>query len=116
MDALEFLKEWQRMLESDSASRAYLVTDGDCIIVLPMSDEELQKRVATVEQWSKEHPLKTRQSVFLEQYPEAELGKNGVLRVCPAPISPKYRNDGRCATFARGCVECRKEYWMHEVE
>lgn len=60
-------------------------------------------------------PRKTRQSVFLEQYPEAELGKDGVLRVCPAPISPKYRSDGRCATFARGCVECRKEYWMQEV-
>lgn len=62
--------------------------------------------MTTSQRWSK------RQSVFLEQYPEAELGKNGVLRVCPAPISLKYRNDGRCVTFARGCVECRKECWM----
>lgn len=61
-------------------------------------------------------PRKTRQSVFLEQYPEAELGKDGVLRVCPAPISPKYRSDGRCATFARGCADCRKEFWGQGVE
>lgn len=61
-------------------------------------------------------PRKTRQSVFLEQYPEAELGKDGVLRVCPAPISPKYRNDGRCATFARRCADCRKEFWGQGVE
>lgn len=61
-------------------------------------------------------PRKTRQSVFLEQYPEAELGKDGVLRVCPAPISPKYRSDGRCATFARGCADCRREFWGQEVK
>lgn len=61
-------------------------------------------------------PRKTRQSVFLEQYPEAELGKDGVLRVCPAPISPKYRSDGRCATFARGCADCRKEFWGQRAE
>lgn len=32
-----------------------------------------RKRLPPSNIWSKEHPHKTRQSVFLEQYPEAEL-------------------------------------------
>lgn len=115
MDALEFLKEWQRMLESDSAGRAYLVTAGDCIIVLPMSDEELQKRVATVEQWSKEHPRKTRQSVFLEQWPETEIDTFGYLAVCPKRISADCRiRYGNCSN--RLCSDCRREFWTQEVK
>lgn len=116
MDALEFLKERKRICKSYEACGGCPLKIGNCGLSASMSDEEYEKIIAAVEQWSKENPRKTRQSVFLEQYPEAELDKNGVLRVCPAPISPKYRNDGRCATFARGCVECRKEYWMQEVE
>lgn len=102
MDAIEFVKQLRRM--DKSVIRKYSVFDD--------SPEDV---VAEVEEWAKMNPVKTRQSVFLEQWPEAQLGKDGVLRVCPAPISPKYRSDGRCATFARGCVECRKEYWMQEV-
>lgn len=111
MDAVEFLKALERRRNYKRGPN-----DGHCnwafIYFDHRSHEEL---VAEVEQWAKEHPAKTRQSEFLEQWPEAQLGKDGVLRVCPAPISPKYRSDGRCATFARGCVECRKEYWMQEV-
>ena len=117
MDALEFLKNFNRMRESyQNCDSCPLEEKKNCDCLSGCTDNEMKINISTVEQWPKEHPRKTRQSVFLEQYPEAELDKNGVLRVCPAPISPKYRSDGRCATFARGCVECRKEYWMQEVE
>lgn len=42
--------------------------------------------VAEVEQWSAAHPpvpLKTRQSVFLEQWPNAARDREGVMNVCP---------------------------------
>lgn len=39
--------------------------------------------VRFVERWSKEHPRKTRQSVFLEQWPEAKIDNDGCLSVCP---------------------------------
>lgn len=103
MDAVEFVEQWRRM--DKNGYRKYSIFND--------SPEDV---IAEVEEWAKMNPVKTRQSVFLEQYPEAELGKDGVLRVCPAPISPKYRNDGRCATFARRCADCRKEFWGQGVE
>lgn len=73
--------------------------------------------VAEVEQWSKEHPRKTRQRVFLEQYPEASISDQGVLEVCPSLISLSHRDtNGGCPTLSRSCDDCRKEYWMQEVE
>lgn len=118
MDALEFLIERSRMCKAfNRCSDGCPAWGGSCKLETGTDLEcEADKQVEIVKEWAAAHPRKTRQSVFLEQYPEAELGKDGVLRVCPAPISPKYRSDGRCATFERRCVECRKEYWMQEVE
>ena len=75
-------------------------------------------QVAIVEEWYAEHPRKTRQSVFLEQYPEAAaLDEYGVLRICPIGISAAHRgNDGLCKNPERPCVDCRHEFWMQEVE
>lgn len=58
---------------------------------------------------------KTRQSVFLEHYPEAVLDVYGVLRVCPTYISAEHRDRIRCLTEIR-CTDCRREFWMQEVE
>lgn len=70
-----------------------------------------------VEKWSAAHPIKTRQSVFLEQYPEAPVASNGVLLPCPANVSADYRReDGRCVHMDRCCSECRQEFWMQEVK
>ena len=57
---------------------------------------------------------KTRQSVFLEHYPEAVLDCYGVLRVCPTYISAEYRE--RCLNTEIKCTDCRREFWMQEVE
>ena len=77
----------------------------------------MQKMVELVETWSKEHPRKTRQIVFLEQYPEAQTDDSGVLSVCPAVISQPHRKDGGgCLTIHRKCADCRREFWMQEVE
>lgn len=82
MDALEFLKERKRMCSSYEHC-------GDCPLkrarcsLISTSDEEYEKIIATVEQWSKEHPRKTRQSVLLEQWPEALRGGKDILSVCP---------------------------------
>lgn len=116
MDALEFLREGKRMCNFFEACKDCPLEEKNCDCISGCTDNEMKINISTVEKWAKEHPRKTRQSVFLEQYPEAELDKNGVLRVCPAPISPKYRSDGHCATFARRCADCRKEFWSQEVE
>ena len=91
--------------------------DSKCLGIINKSDEELKKIVDITEKWLKEHPRKTRQSVFLEQWPEAEIDMNGVIQICPIPISAAHRDsDGSCKDPEKRCSYCRREFWMQEVE
>ena len=102
MDAKEFIKQLRRM--DKNAHRNYSVFD-----------DSIEDVIAEVEKWAKENPAKTRQSKFLEQYPEAELGIDGVIEICPSRVSATYRRDtGPCAVG--NCVGCRREFWGQEVE
>lgn len=104
MDAVEFVKQLRRM--DKNTGRKYSIFYD--------SPEDV---VAEVEEWAKEHPHKTRQSVFLEQYPEANLDGGGVMKICPTAISAAHRDSGRlCAGPERKCTDCRREFWMQEVE
>lgn len=117
MDALEFLKERKRMCNSYDGCKGCPFDDSKCVIDSTISDEDCKRIVATVEKWSKERPRKTRQSVFLEQYPEARIGDDGVLQIYPCSISASHRNErGNCVTMGRKCPDCRREFWMLEVE
>lgn len=103
MDAVKFLQERNRMYESGAVTPGY---DYDPVMA-----------VKIVEEWSAAHPRKTRQDVFLEQWPEANIGGDGVLQICPAPISESHRNaQGGCGNIHRKCRDCRKEFWGQEVE
>lgn len=117
MYALEFLKEERRMCASfDAMCVKCPLGDTRCCVIVGDTDRELENEFATVEQWSKEHPRKTRQSVFLEQYPEAAIDANGVVGLCPMYISVAYKDDGECNFPKKMCRDCRREFWMQEVE
>lgn len=118
MDALEFLRERKRMCNLCKHCEGCPLERAGCGLGTSASDEEYEKIIADVEQWSKEHPRKTRQSVFLEQYPEAELIKDGVISICPMSVSAAYRNKtGGCASPTRPrCADCIRDFWMQEVE
>lgn len=76
-----------------------------------------EKMVAIVEQRAAEHPTKTRQSVFLGLFPEAALAKDGVLTICPNTFSPVYKDErGRCKLPYAECDNCRRKFWLAEVE
>ena len=115
MDALEFLKERKGMCNSYKGCKGCPLERGNCGLSTSTSDEEHKRIIAAVEQWSKEHPRKTRQSVFLEQWPEAEIDTFGYLMVCPKRISADCRiRYGNCSN--RLCSDCHREFWMQEVE
>ncbi len=122
MDALKFLQERDRMCKAHyNAEKGQCRTDCPAynIQCLWLEDigEDAKELVAKVDEWSAAHPRKTRQSVFLEQYPETNISEHGVLLVCPCPISASHRNaHGGCAIIGRRCDDCRKEYWLQEVE
>lgn len=107
MDAVKFLQERSRMYESGAATPGIgLEDDYDPVIA-----------VKVVEKWSSAHSRKTRQSVFLEQWPEANIDCCGVLTICPSPISTSHRNAyGGCANIGVKCPDCRRKFWMQEVE
>lgn len=118
MDAVEFLKTLSRMCNRECCNcefRKRLSVFETCTSWRKTHPEEA---VAIVEQWAAEHPAKTRQSVFLEQYPEAKLMKDGVLTICPLAISAAYRDgEGACnKDNSDTCADCRREFWLAEVE
>nr|DAM83906.1 MAG TPA: hypothetical protein [Caudoviricetes sp.] len=104
MDAVEFLKERSRMYKSGAATPTLGLKDVyDPVIA-----------VKAVEEWSAAHPRKTRQSVFLEQWPNCMMGDDDVIRMCPRNVDKMYvcnlnRSDG-C------CTDCRRKFWKQVVE
>lgn len=103
MDAVKFLEERKRKFNRGEPVPA-LSADIDC---------NYEDAVKEIEEWSAAHPLKTRQSVFMEQWPDVYLDGNRVISVSPCTVSKEYR-DMDCDL--RDCAECRKEFWMKEVE
>lgn len=118
MDAVKFVKEYLRMCAKASCCEECpaFMTDFCTVNVELQSPESAEQIVALVEEWSAAHPRKTRQSVLLEQYPEAEIDDSrGDLMLCPKRISADCRNRyGNCTN--RLCTDCRREFWMQEVE
>ena len=103
MDAVKFIEEHRRMYK---VTGKHLPTLAGGI---PAEDV-----VKEVEDWSAAHPRKTRQSVFLEQYPQADIDNTGLLILCPKRISADIRVTVDC--LRKGCSDCRREFWMQEVE
>lgn len=109
MDALEFIKERNRMCRSFGGSCNGCPADKNICCSAFAWQEEL---VAVAEKWSKENPRKTRQSIFLEQYPNAQC-IDGILVLCPGWIDTCFS----CPIYGNNnvdCATCRHEFWMQE--
>lgn len=105
MDAVKFLQERKRMYESGAIAPSVMLG----------SNYDPASVVKVVEEWAAEHPRKTRQGMFLKQYPEGEIDSRGCLMLCPKRISADCRKRyGNCTS--RLCADCRKEFWGQEVE
>lgn len=114
MDAVEFLKEKERMCRSYNCESCVKCPCEDINNGFDMTCEDLaiekpEEFVAIVERWSSEHPVKTRQSEFLRMFPNAQV-PNGCLRICPIMCD---KNE-KCIVGT--CYECRKKYWLSEID
>lgn len=122
MDAVKFIEERNRMCRSFSAGckgcPAFDTSDdGTCCAVGQGSTVNAKIQIAIVEKWYNTHPHKTRQDIFLKQWPEAKIEDNGVLSLCPIIVSSTYRNQyGGCKTPYASCGDCCRKFWMQEVE
>ena len=59
--------------------------------------------------WCEEHPIKTRQSEFLEMFPNAKI-INGVVTICPKNVETTL------GCSMKSCEKCSREYWLAEVD
>ena len=114
MDAVEYVKQRDRMCD-------YYVNCGDC----PAGNyegcsslNEIPNMVPIVEKWAKAHPIKTRQSEFLKQWPDAEIGDDGYPSVAPCQLYKDMEEkdeNGVCCKNC-GCGICRRDFWLKEIE
>lgn len=100
MDAVKFIEERNRM----------------CGTMSEMWGVDAAQIVKNTEEWAAAHPRKTRQSVFLDNYPCARIDSQSVLYACPADaygnnVCPKNKNDAPII-----CYDCRREFWTQEAE
>lgn len=110
MDALKFLEEFDRMCNlyiknyckgCPRAESPYCGVDG-------MNKEERAKLISEVEQWSKEHPPRTRLQDFKEKYPNMKCRDSGIPWACCSYLG--YCES--CDEAKSDCIVC----WNMPVE
>ena len=118
MDALEFLMERKRLCGSYRGCVGCPFEVGKCVVSRVVPDEDYKRIITAVEQWSKDHPRKTRQSVFLKQWPDAIISHDGLPEVAPCQLCVGLTHGKSTEDCEkRGlCAKCRREFWMQEVE
>ena len=130
MDAIEFLKESNRMCKAfndncknKDGNNFYCGLRCEANKSEESCDEYIRnhpdKAVAIVEKWAKEHPRKTRQSEFLKMFPNAQIFE-GVLKIEPCELIDSKLNSEECHSYDEfglsGCYECRRNYWLATEE
>lgn len=116
MDAVEYTKTLRRLCESQAncpecplhencEEDNYGYCNGN-------ASEYVEKSVHIVEQWAKDHPVKTRQSEFLRMFPKAEI-KDDYLWMCPKYINYDYNPEENCHEIS--CSDCKRKFWLTEV-
>ena len=109
MDAVEFYKQFARYCSSSYCCECPIV---ESCKTKGKNGRDADKIVRTIEQWAKDHPIKTRQSEFLKMFPNAQL-ENGVVNICPINLERAFR----ClyANKYSTCMDCKHAYWLAEV-
>lgn len=120
MDAVKFFKERDRMCDSfdDNCTGCELCKSSRSdLICRAYIFNYPEKAVAIVEQWAKDHPLKTRQSEFLKMFPKAKVDADNVVVVCPNEVCIQHNCVLKWGESTElKCRECRKQFWNEEVE
>lgn len=117
MDAVEFLKDFKRLCKSTACSNCSLWVDDHCCCMMDakcaISDDFYPGQIiSAVEKWSKDHPVKTRQSEFLKMFPNV-LVYDGVVSIAPCRVDVENYRVEECDGL---CMKCCYKYWSQEVE
>ena len=119
MDAVKYIEESRRMCSMfwGVCEKCPAKRGDECIIRRNALNVSAAEQVKIVEEWSAAHPRKTRQIVFLEQWPDARIYANGALSICPNTVCVyRCRKSRECVEEVGACDDCCREFWMQEVE
>ena len=107
MDAIEFLRDFRRMCSSYDTCADCELDEAQC---RPMEEDcDHEKMICVVEQWAKEHPVKTRLSELLKVLPNCH-------RVQGYPDHCILAFDSKQKCLQSGCLECKKKFWLTPIE
>lgn len=122
MDAVEFIRERNRMCKAyadlnEGACGACSARYMECNDLCNMTGFTETDIVNAVEKWAAAHPRKTRQDLFLEQWPNAQLSRAGDIIICPKQLC-KGEEFNKLMAGCRGtnCDVCRREFYGKVVE
>lgn len=105
MEALEFLKAAKRRYENE-------LNGYEDVIYLTNLDFDMY--VKEVEEWAKEHPIKTRQTELIKIFPNVPIRSDGYVDITPCSLDAEvYR---KCSESSMGCDKCYKEFWGKGVK
>ena len=109
MDAVEYVKQRERMCDYyGGCDKCPAKTVIGCANIL-----KIPQMVSIVEQWSKEHPVKTRQSELLKLFPETEMIDDYIC-ICPSRFVEGYREPAQNCNM--DCEKCKRDFWLKEIE
>ena len=111
MDAVEYFKIKGRMCAANDD-----VCD-DCPLAIDCFSKELEnpeEAVKIVNEWNESHPRRTRQTEFLEMYPNARMIDSNinddlVIDIKPCVLMADYATEKWCEKWS--CLACKKLYW-----
>lgn len=117
MDAVKFIKDRKRMCNGRPCATCPLFAVHQ-LEYLPDCKEwcmdHPEASVTVVEKWAEEH-RNTRQSEFLKQWPNAKMNPfSGTVDVPPCYLDKSLLDE--CRENTSGCFDCRRKYWLQEVE
>lgn len=117
MDAVKFIKERKRMCNGRPCATCplFAVHQLECLPdCKKWCMDHPEASVTVVEKWAEEH-RKTRQSEFLKQWPNAKMNPfTGTIDVPPCYLDKSFLVE--CREHTSGCHDCRRKYWLKEVE
>ena len=114
MDAVEYVKQRERMCDYYSDCDKCPAKE----VIRCANITKISQMVPIVEKWAKEHPVKTRQDEFFNQWPDAEIGYDGLPTVAPCQLNIELLQcESQKDCEDRGvCNKCRRDFWLKEIE
>ena len=118
MDTVEFFKTANRLCKDQGCKKCPACKEGMCMVMRMIRLDEnsvksIEETISKVEQWEKDHQIKTRKSEMQKIFPDVRI-VSGAIYLCPRYFLPKEARDEYCKKHET-CEECRKDYWLTEV-